>query len=339
MRIAIIAPLAKPVPPRGYGGIERVVHEFSEGLVRAGHQVTLFARTGSKSSGTLVEIDPKQGEITGLHSAKDFLIEEPIVPTVEAWLKENSVDVIHDWSLLYLLQQRRPGIAPMVLSSCIPPPPGKWQNLVAAGSAHAKLFGNETPYVHYGLDFSRVEPLPKATGPLAHIAKISPSKAQHRAILAAMMAKREVNIVGNIEHQRYYNFVIRPLVALTKYAQYVGEAPGTASALKDSLGLIQTPSWFEVLPLVGIEAAALGRPMIGWRSGGVPEEIEEGRNGFVVDSLSSLADAMEKVRSIDPRECRAFAQERFGLDVMIANYLRIYERVIAGETWTSTVAE
>lgn len=337
MRIAIIAPLAKPVPPRGYGGIERVVHEFSEGLVRAGHQVTLFARPGSRSSGTLVEVDPQQSEITGLHSAKDFLIEEQLVPAVESWLKSNSVDIIHDWSLLYLLQKHRPGIAPMVLSSCIPPPPGQWQNLVAAGAAHAKLFGNETPFVRYGLDFAHIEPLPKANGPLAHVAKIAPSKAQHRAVLAAMKAGLPVDIVGNIEHQRYFNYVIRPLCALTRHARYVGEAPSTAHAMKDSLGLIQTPSWFEVLPLVGIEAAALGRPMIGWRSGGVPEEIEEGRNGFVVESISELADTMEKVRHLDPKECRAVAEERFGLDVMIRNYIAIYERVLGGETWTSAV--
>lgn len=339
LRIGLVAPIAKTVPPVGYGGIERVVHEFGEALVRAGHEVVLFARQGSRTSGRLVPIVPPDPSrvVSGMHSGADRAIEVPLVAAIDAYLAETPLDILHDWSILNLFVKAQPDRVPHLASICVPPHAAyRQKNAVAASRAHAALLGPDVPHVPYGVDLNRFETLPRATGPAVHLAKIAPTKAQHRAILAAAWAGIRLDIVGNVEHALYHNTVIRPLVALSRHVRYLGEAAGTGQALKDSVGLVQTPAWFEVLPMVVIEALAHGRPVIGWRSGGLSEMIEHGVNGFSVDSISSLADALAHLGDIRPEACRAYAEEFYSVDRMMADYVRLYQRVLDGDTWEAS---
>ena len=132
---------------------------------------------------------------------------------------------------------------PVLISSCITPPPVSWRNIVAASAAQAAELGHNIPHVHYGIDLSQIEMLPPGRGPLAHVAKIMRYKAQHRAIFAARRAGIPLDIVGNIESLWYMNLVVRPLIWLTPGVHWRGEAADTASALRNAKGLVQTPSW------------------------------------------------------------------------------------------------
>ncbi|SFM94116.1 glycosyltransferase [Thermodesulforhabdus norvegica] len=336
MKIAMVSIPYKTTPPVGYGGIERVVYELTEELIRQGHEVVLFATPGSHCSGETVEIQGYEPERapSGITRTSRGLSEEPLYRAMREYLSHKPVDVIHDWSFENLFVLRHPRDFPFVISSCVPPHPGyKRPNLVAASRAHAFLFGDSVPYVHYGVDLERYRFQPRKTMPMIHIAKIARYKGQHIAVLAAFLAGQALMLAGNVEDSKYYRLMIRPLVFAIPGVSYIGELPSTQQYLANAKALVQTPRWFDVLPLVIIESLACGTPVIALNRGGISEQIVDGENGFLCESFSQLIRAMKKVQGISPYRCREIAEERFDVRRMASEYIRLYERVINGETW------
>ena len=336
MRIALVSTAYKATPPTGYGGIERVVYELCEELVRQGHEVLLFAAKGSHCSGRTIEIDAFDPATapSGVTKQEHIVSEEPVYTAMGAALEEFRPDIVHDWSFQNLFVLRHPARFPFLVSTCVPPAPGYVRpNLVACSRAHAALFGATTRFVHYGLDLSRW-PWTKEKAPhLIHIAKIARYKGQHLSILAARRARRPLHIAGNVEDRLYWNLVVRPLVWLTPGVRYVGEIPGTAAHLRQAKALVQAPRWFEAYPLVVLEAGACGTPVIALAEGGIPEQIEPGRNGFLCRTAGELADAMARVDELDPAAARAHAEERFTVARMAREYAELYARARDGERW------
>jgi glycosyltransferase involved in cell wall biosynthesis len=336
MRILVVSSVYNSTPPVGYGGIQRVVHSLTEALVRQGHDVILMAPPRSHCSGRTVHVaayDPER-PWTAVKSGSDLLSEEPLYEAMVDFLKTDRVDVIHDWSFQNLFVQRHPDHTPFVVSTCIPPAPGFARpNLVASSAAHAGLYGGRTQYVHYGLPLHTWRFETRKSRPPIHIAKIARFKAQHLAILAAMRARKPLVVAGNIENRRYYQLAVRPLLWMARDVKYIGEIHGTQDALLTAAALVQTPRWFDCFPLVVLEALASATPVIALSAGGVPEQVRHGETGFLCHDVGSLAQAMSRLDTIDPRACRADAQTRFSDEAMARSYRQIYEQVLDGERW------
>lgn len=336
MKILIVSTVYNSTPPVGYGGIQRVVHYLTEALVRAGHEVILMAPPRSWCSGRTVHVaayDPDRAW-TAVRGADDLLSEEPLYEAMSAFLDREGVDVIHDWSFQNLYVQRHPDRFPFVISTCIPPAPGySRENLVACSNAHARLIGAGTRFVYYGLPLHEWPARTRKSAPPIHIAKIARFKAQHLALLAAIRARSALVLAGNIENRRYFDLVVRPLLALYRKASYIGEISGTQSHLLDASALVQTPRWFDCFPLVVLEALACATPVIALAEGGLPEQVLHGQTGFLCRGVSDLAEAFSRLGEIDPAACRRDAEERFSDMAMAANYVSLYREVCNGMRW------
>ncbi|BDG73475.1 glycosyltransferase [Roseomonas fluvialis] len=330
----MISTISVPTPPQGYGGIERVVHALAEELVRQGHEVTLFARAGSACSGQTIEVDPAadQPAFTG---GKAPLNEQPLCDAVEAYTARHRLDVLHDWSLQNIFVNRHPDRVPFVVSTCVPQPEGYAQaNVVAACAAHARtLKGGTVPHVGYGVDVQSLDWSEQGGERQVHLAKIARYKGQHVSILAAALSRQPLDIVGNIEGRRYAKFIIEPMAALLPNVRLLGETREVERMLAASRALVLAPLWFEVYPMVVIQALCAGTPVVTLRSGGLPEQVEDGVNGYLADNVMGLARAMREVRGISRKRCREVALERFAVRDMATRYAMLYRRSIDGERW------
>jgi glycosyltransferase involved in cell wall biosynthesis len=336
LRIAMISTVYKRTPPVGYGGIERVVYALTEELLRQGHTVTLFATPGSQCSGETIEIQGYEPEHapSGVQNPSQSLSEDAMYREMAAHVTRDRFDIIHDFSFDNLFVQRHPERMPFLISTCIPLPLNTNRpNLVACSQAHADLIGKGTPFVRYGLPLSDWPYRFDKERHFVHIAKIAPYKGQHEAIAAAALARRELRVVGNVEHKFYHRAIVRPMVAVLPWVSYLGETQSTSELLMPAAALIQTPRWFDAFPLIVLEALASGTPVISYGEGGVFEQIDHGINGFICDGVGDLAEMMGRIDEIEPRICRAYAQEKFTVSRMANDYCQLYGRVLDGETW------
>ncbi len=336
MRIAVVSIPYKTTPPVGYGGIERVVYEFVEELIRQGHEVVLFATPGSYCSGVTVEVpeyDPTQAP-SGMAKGNKGVSEEPLYRVMRDYLDRNPVDLIHDWSFENLFVLRHPDAFPFLISTCIPPIEGmRRPNMVAASQAHSELFDPPIPFVHYGLNLENYPFQKLKNQPMIHIAKIATYKGQHLALFASFIAREDIVLAGNVEDEVYFKTVINPMVKLLPTAKYIGEIPGTVDYLRNAKALIQTPRWFDVLPLVILESLACGTPVVSLKKGGIPEQIDHGVNGFLCNGLKDLIFFIKEVGSIRPEDCREIAERRFSVRRMVSDYISLYSKVINGAKW------
>lgn len=336
MRILLVSSVYGSTPPSGYGGIQRVVHDLAEELVRLGQDVILVAPPGSRCSGRTIEVpayDPAR-PWRPIRTAADLLSEEPLYQALRELLGDTRVDVIHDWSFQNLFVRRHPEEFPFVVSTCIPAAPDyQSRNLVASCRAHASLFGPGTRFVRYGLPLERWAFSAEKTDPPVHIAKIARFKGQHLALLAALRAGQPLVLAGNVEDALYHRAVIRPLLWISPKAQYVGEIRGTQEHLLRARALVQTPRWFEAFPLVVLEALACGTPVIALAEGGLPEQVLHGETGFLCKGVADLSEAFARLPEIRPARCRAWAQEQFSARRMALEYLELYRAARDGDTW------
>ncbi len=336
MKIAVVSIPYRTTPPSGYGGIERVVYEFVEELVRQGHEIVLFATPGSYCSGITVEVpeyDPDKAP-SGMAKGSKGVSEEPLYKVMRDYLDRNPVDLIHDWSFENLFVLKHLDAFPFLISTCIPPIEGtKKPNMVAASKAHSELFNPPIPFVHYGLNLENYPFQKLKNQPMIHIAKIAAYKGQHLALLASFIARENIILAGNVEDKVYFRAVINPMVKLLPTAEYIGEIPGTVEYLKSARALIQTPRWFDVLPLVILESLACGTPVVSLNKGGIPEQIDHGVNGFLCDSFKELILFMKEVDSIKPENCRETAEKKFNVKRMVQEYVNLYNKVINGAGW------
>ena len=337
MRIAVLSTVYKATPPIGYGGIERIVHTFTEALIRAGHDVTLFGAAGSRCSGTTIELtayDPATAP-SGVNSRKDIISEEALYDAVNAEHARAPFDLIHDWSFENLFVTRHPDRAPFVISTCIPQPPGFTRaNLVACSAAHAATIGGTTRFVQYGLNMNEWAPGTTRTGELVHISKIARYKAQHEAIRAARRAGRTLVVGGNIEDRLYFWTRVKPaLLRAGKAARYIGEVRDTGALLRTAAALVQTPRWFDAFPLIVLESLACGTPVIAYNTGGLPEQIVDGVTGFLCADEATLTARMGEIDRIRPTDCRDYAETHFSVERMVRDYEALYAARRDGETW------
>jgi glycosyltransferase involved in cell wall biosynthesis len=336
MRIAEVSPLYESVPPRMYGGTERVLSFLTEELVRLGHDVTLFASGDSQTSARLVPGSPRSLRLDPDcfdPLASHFVMLEQVVARAQEF------DVIH-YHVDYLhfpFSQRHeaPHLTTLHGRLDIPELQAVYRTwptapLVSISDAQREPIpsANWVCTVQHGLPSDLLQPGTGKGGYLAFLGRISPEKGPDRAIAIARAAGVPLKMAAKIDKvdREYYEQVVRPLMdpAVVEYVGEINEREKQAF-LGDAAGLLFPIDWPEPFGLVMIEALACGTPVLAYRRGSVPEILEDGVTGCLVDNLAGAVGAVDRLRAMDRGVCRREFDRRFTAARMAEDYLSVYE--------------
>ena len=342
MRIAQVAPLYESVPPKLYGGTERVVYWLVEELVHQGHDVTLFASGDSVTSARRL-IAPCRAALR-----LDPRVEEPLahhqIMLDQVFSETASFDIIHfHISYLHFPLARRckvPHLTTVHGRLDIPdlvPLYKKFSDVpLVSISDHQRCYlpwANWQGTVHHGLPLSLYSYRPAKGDYLAFLGRISLEKRVDRAIEIATRAGIKLKIAAKIDaaDRKYYHKIIEPLLD-NPLVECIGEIDegGKQQFLCNARALVFPIDWPEPFGLVLIEAMACGTPVIAFGRGSVPELIENGVTGFIVGSVDEALAVLPKLESFDRQACRQAFERRFSAKRMTEDYLRVYRRLIGG---------
>jgi glycosyltransferase involved in cell wall biosynthesis len=340
MRIAQIAPLMESVPPRFYGGTERVVSYLTEELVRQGHDVTLFASGDSLTTAKLVPCSTQALRLAGVRDATPMTL----VMLDEVRRLADAFDILHfhldllHYPLIRDFAHRTVTTlhGRLDLTDCHPLYSAfDDAPLVSISNSQRQPMPpvNWIGRVHHGLPPDLLAPLASRHGDyLAFLGRISPEKRPDRAIEIAVRSGRELRIAAKIDavDQAYWRGVIEPLVNRHSNVTYVGEI-GEADKkafLGNAAALLFPIDWAEPFGLVMIEAMACGTPVIAWNDGAVPEVIDEGVTGFVVQDIDEAVAAVDRLATFDRARIRDVFDRRFTAARMARDYTSIYQRLL-----------
>ena len=341
MRIAQIAPLTEAIPPKLYGGTERVVSWLTEELLELGHDVTLFASGDSVTAARLEPMWPRALRL-------DDSVRDPMalhISMLERVRRQAAeFDILH-FHLDYFpfsvfSRQSTPFITTMhgrldlrehqtVFNAFSSVPVVSISNAQRTPVPQARWLRT----VYHGLPANLLRPRAVKPGYLAFLGRIAPEKAVDRAIRIAVRSNLPLKIAAKVDRvdRDYFEREIRPLLSLPGI-DYIGEIgdEDKSGFLSGALALLMPIDWPEPFGLVMIEAMACGTPVIAYRSGSVPEVIEDGLTGFIVDSEAAAADVIDnRVRLLSRQRIRARFEERFTARRMAGEYLEIYRELIA----------
>jgi glycosyltransferase involved in cell wall biosynthesis len=339
MKIAQVAPLYESVPPKYYGGTERVVSCLTEELVRQGHEVTLFASGDSVTNARLVA--PCRRALRLDKHCLDRLAHHILM--LELVLKESPrFDIIHfhiDYLHFPLLRrQGAPYLTTLHGRLDIPDLVPLYQEfseipVVSISDAQREPLPwlNWLGTVYHGLpeDLYRFRESPGKY--LAFLGRISPEKRVDRAIEIAKRIGMEIKIAAKIDHvdREYFEEIIAPLIKdpLVEYVGEIGDGEKD-EFLGNAYALLFPIDWPEPFGLVMIEAMACGTPVIAYRSGSVPEVIDDGVTGFIVAGVEDATKAAERISTLSRKRCRELFEQRFVASRMAEDYVAIYQRLI-----------
>lgn len=343
MKIAQIAPLYERIPPLLYGGTERIVAYLTEELVRQGHQVTLFASDDSRTRADLVPCSNSPLRLNPL-------IRDPLpyhlMMMEEIGRRADQFDVLHfhtDLVQFPLLQHLRKPTLTTVHGRLDLPDLKPFYDFfgqvplvsISADQRRPLPDANWVRTVYHGLPADGLPFSPIARhGYLAFLGRISPEKRPDRAIEVAARCGMPLKMAAKVDKadQAYWDDIIRPLVENNPNVEFVGEINETAKGefLGNAIALLFPIDWPEPFGLVMIEAMACGTPVIAFRQGSVPEIVEHGTSGFVVDDVDSAVRAVAQIETLSRAEVRQCFEQRFAAERMAQDYLAIYGSLIAG---------
>ena len=345
MRIAQVAPLYENVPPSGYGGTERVIAGLCDGLVAAGHDVTLFASGRSRTKARLESF--VEAPLRQRMNARELAEVGPhlhLRMLTDVYARAGDFDVIHAhtdvWTLPFL------GLAPtptlLTMHGRLDVPLAQRTLSLYPGaplvsiSDHQRLALEGSPVdwlatVPNGLDLSRYHRQPRGDGSyLAFVGRLCPEKRPDLAVAVAARTGWPLRVAAKVDptDERYYEEQIAPLFAAHD-VEFVGEL-GEADKPAFYAGAAATlfPSdWPEPFGLVMIESLAAGTPVVALRRGAVPEVLVDGECGFVCDDADGMVEAVGRLAELDPSDCRRRAAD-FGVEPMCARYERAYRALL-----------
>ena len=341
MRIAQVAPLYESVPPKHYGGTERVVSYLTEELVREGHEVTLFASGDSVTTARLVAACRR-----ALRLDKDCVdpLAHHILLLENVFRHADDFDVIHfhvDY-LHFPFSRRRPIVDVTTMHGRLDIPDlvplyEEFRDMPLVSISNAQReplpWVNWQATVYHGLpqDLYRYRPEPGKY--FAFLGRISPEKRVDRAIEIAKQTGIPLKIAAKVDpvDQDYFETVVEPLLRepLVEYVSEIGESQKD-EFLGNAYALLFPIDWPEPFGLAMIEAMACGTPIIAYRQGSIPEVMEEGRTGFIVNELEDAIAAARRIPELSRKRCREMYEQRFTAARMARDYLRVYERLIEG---------
>lgn len=339
MRIAQVAPLYESIPPKYYGGTERVVSYLTEELVREGHNVTLFASGDSVTSARLVAVSPRS-----LRLDKRCLdqLAHHVLLLENVFQRADEFDVIHfHVDYLHFPVSRRHSIAHVTTMHGrldIPdlmPLYEEFQDIPIISISNAQReplpWVNWQATVYHGLPKHLYHFRAQPGKYFAFLGRISPEKRVDRAIEIARKTGIPLRIGAKIDRvdQDYFATVVEPLLhdPLVECVGEIGEREKD-EFLGNAYALLFPIDWPEPFGLVMIEAMACGTPIIAYRQGAVPELMEEGRTGFIVSELEDAIAAVRRIPELSRKRCREVFEQRFTASRMAKDYVRIYRRLI-----------
>jgi glycosyltransferase involved in cell wall biosynthesis len=341
MKVAVLSPVWFPVPPSGYGGIEWIVALLADGLVDAGHEVTLFASGDSRTKARLehvYEVAP---------SAEIGRSQTEIRHALHCFERADEFDIINDHS----------GPPAAVIGGAVRTPvvhtvhgpvegePGELYEQIARVSPSTALISismnqrkprPQLPWianVPNALDFSVYPYAPHRGDYLLFLGRFNADKGAHRAVAIAMETGLPLLLAGKkqdlAEHEYFAEFIEPHLKP--GQIEYRGEVTHgeKVELLQGARATLFPIEWEEPFGLVMIESMACGTPVIATRWGAVPEVIEHGRSGVIVDDWRGMPAALEQADRLDSLELRRAAEERFSPERMVTDYLRAFEAAIA----------
>jgi glycosyltransferase involved in cell wall biosynthesis len=344
MRIAQVAPTYERVPPRTYGGTEMIVQLVTDELVARGHDVTLFATGDSVTSATLRSVTPvaqRYGESSGDGPAHAEYLHLANVQAAFLAAAEGRFDVVHSHAgiegLVLGATSRTPVVATMH-NAFVPATQPVWDaypwahHAVSAASAATYPVRGARPPIHHGIDVDSFRFGAKPDGGyLLFLGRFSMAKGADRAIEAATRAGRRLILAGKIDpaDAAHVAAAIQPKLDGDRI-RYVGEVDGATKRdlLARADALLFPIEWDEPFGLVMVEALASGTPVVGFRRASVPEVIDHGRTGFVVDDIEGMVEAIARIGSLDRGACRAAAEERFTVRRMVDDVEAMYRAVL-----------
>lgn len=341
MRIGLLSPVWFPVPPVAYGGIEWVVSLLADGLADTGHDVTLFASGDSRTRAKLVSVYPaapsekigqslpelhhalacyeRAGELDVINdhsglpgAALGAMVDTPVVHTVHGPLDGEAGPIYEQLARV----APRVGLISLSLNQRKPLPDLPW----IANCPNA-------------LDLAAYPVQPHRGDYLLFLGRMSYDKGCHRAIEVAKKAELPLKIAGKLREpleKEYFELHVRPNLAWG--IEYLGEVSHDEKVelLQNARATLFPIAWEEPFGLVMIESMACGTPVLATRCGAVPEVIEHGRSGVIVDDHLEMVDAIAEADELDPLECRRYVEERFSSVRMVADYVAAYETVARG---------
>ncbi len=339
MRIAQVAPLYESVPPKYYGGTERVVSYLTEELQRQGHEVTLFASGDSVTSARLVAVSRRSLRLDK-HCVDQMAHHVLMLERLFQGCGEFDVVHFHIDYLHFPLSRRQalthvttlhgrldiPDLAPLYQEFCDMP-------VISISNAQREPlpWANWQATVYHGLPEDLYRYRPEQGRYFAFLGRISPEKRVDRAIEIAKRLGIPLKIAAKVDQvdKDYFEGVVEPLLRnpLVEFIGEIGEGEKD-EFLGNAYALLFPIDWPEPFGLVMIEAMACGTPVIAYRNGSVAEVMEEGRTGFIVTSLEDAIKAARRVPELSRARCREVFEQRFTARRMAADYLRVYERLI-----------
>lgn len=336
MKIAQIAPPWYPIPPTGYGGIELVVSLLADGLVDAGHDVTVFASGDSRTKAKLEYVYEKAP------SSDIGRIPPEIIHIMPAYLRHAEFDIVHDHS-----GKVGPAIANFITTPML-------------HTLHGPFTDENQRYyraVNHGIWFNSISDYQASLCPdlnyvgtiynsvnvdwypfsadkedyLLWLGRMNREKGAEFAVeVANRLGARLILASKMTEPHEFEHFEAKVKPILGPNTEIVGELTLDAKAelIKNAKAVLMPIQWPEPFGLVMIEAMVCGTPCIAWRNGSVPEVIEDGKTGFIVESVDEMVEAVKRLDEIDPADCRKSVEERFSAPIMVADYVKAYERIL-----------
>jgi glycosyltransferase involved in cell wall biosynthesis len=338
MRIAQIAPLTESVPPRTYGGTERVVSYLTEELMAMGHDVTLFASGDSVTSAKLEAVWPCALRF-------DTTLRDAMAPQMllmeRVYQQAHEFDVLHChldyWPFSLLSRQPTPYITTLhgrldlpeltPIYDCFDDAP-----LISISDAQRRPLprANYIATVHHGLPPDLLTPRPVPREYLAFLGRICPEKSPDRAIRIARAAGMKLKIAAKVDRvdREYFDTIIRPMIDGDQI-EMIGEIDDTEKPgfLSGAKALLLPIDWPEPFGLVMIEAMACGTPTIAYPAGSVPEVIDHGVTGYIVADESAAVSAVSRLNRLSSAAIRDRFETRFTARRMAEDYVSVYRRL------------
>jgi len=350
MKIAQVTPLYEAVPPKLYGGTERVVAHLTDALVDLGHEVTLFASADARTRAKLIPVRDQAIRLDPAPFKSDLAAHMTMLSEVLARADDFDIIHFHTDMIHFPFFERMAGKTLTTLHGRLDMKDiaevyERWPDfgLVSISDDQRRPLGfaNWKATVHHGMPAEQYRFSPKADGYLAFLGRISPEKRPDRAIDIAIKLGKTLKMAAKVDaaDKVYFETKIKPMLD-HPLIEFIGEIGDDQKS--DFLGgaeaLLFPIDWPEPFGLVMIEAMACGTPVVAFRCGSTTEVIEDGATGFLVDTLEQAVVAADRAASLDREAVRARFELRFSATAMARRYLDVYGDLLAKRPYAGTSA-
>lgn len=338
MKIAQIAPVIERVPPKKYGGIERMVSALTEELVKRGHEVTLYASGDSQTSARLRSVYPRslrEARLRDIYSFNHWTL----LNIGMAYAEQHEFDILHDHIFPTSLPVANIAEKPVVMTMHGPFTPENRKiaqslrrpHIVTASNAQVIPNINHAGTIYHGLSFDNYPFSAEPEDYLLFVGRICMEKGTHHAIEVAQELDMPLIIAAKLDSvdRPYFREYVEP--HLSERIQWVGEVENDERnrLMSKAFCFLHPVTWREPFGLTLIEAMACGCPVVAFNKGSIPELVRAGETGYVVEDVESMIDAVEGIKDISRETCRTHALTNFNAQKMADAYETLYQQILS----------